>query len=211
VIWLRPFVVAALGAGGVAIARHNPTPAPAIVGVAAALALVAVLFRERGGAVAALGVGAAAAFVSPDGLGPLLVATGVVLACGIAEADAPLARWRDEIDALVALPALAGLAATVAAQPSNRGLVVAVTAAAAVAGSAWRGRADGDATLATVGGLAAFVLMIAPDQLDFFGDLPPATAHGARSVASGLAVFALVAVISELPSRPRGSYRAPSG
>jgi hypothetical protein len=213
VIWLRPYVVAGLGAGGVAVARHNPENGPVILGVAAAVAILAVLLRERGAALAALGVGASAAFVSPDGLGALLVASGVVLTFDVAAADARLIEWRHVIDAVIALPGLAGIAGSVAAQPSHRAVALGVTAAVVVAGSAVRGRAGtGNSTLAVLGVVAAFVVTLAPDRIRAFDDLPVATVQAARSVAAGLAVFALAGVIAELPrpSRPRGRHREPS-
>lgn len=206
-IWLRPILVAALGAGGVALARNNPTDGPAIVGVAAGVALVAALLRERGAAVATLGVGAAAAFVSPDGLGPLLVATGVVLTLDAAAVDARLAEWRHVIDAVVALPALAGLAGSVAAQPSHRGVALGIATAAVIVCSAVRGPTSrGNSVLAMFGVAAACVITLAPDRIGAFDDLPVATVQAARSVAAGLAVFALVVVAGALPRGAGGRY-----
>ncbi len=206
-IWVRPYVVAGLGAAGVAIARHNPTHGPTIVGVAAAVALLAVLLRERGAALAALGVGAAAAFVSADGLGALLVTSGVVLSLDIAAADQRLVEWRHVIDAVIALPGLAGIAGSVAAQPSQRAVVLGVVTAAVIAVSVWRGRAStGNSILAVLGVVAAFVVTLAPDRIRAFDDLPVATVQAARSVAAGLAVFALVAVLAALPLGKSGRY-----
>jgi hypothetical protein len=191
--------VGALGALGVTIARHNLEQGPLIVGIAAALALAAALARERGAAVAALGVGAAGAFAGPDAIGPLLVAVGVAIACDVAAVDRRLGPWHDVIDATVALPALAGLAATVAAQPSHRGVVLGAAAGAALLCSAWRGVARQPQPRSVmvepaIGLAAAFVLALAPERVDAFGELPSATVQSARSVAAGVAVFALVAL-----------------
>lgn len=206
----RAVVVAALGALGVAAARHYLTQAPAIVGAAGAVAVVAVIVREQGAAVAALGVGAAAAFVSPDGLGPLLVVSGVVVACDVGAADRRLAPWRHVVDAVIVLPAFAGLAGTVAAQPSHRGVALGIASGVVVAGSAWFGRtgrvetqkarerATTSSAVSVGGGLAAFVVTLAPDRLGALGDLPAPTVQAARSVTAGLAVFALVVVIAAL-------------
>ena len=196
---LRPALVGLLGALGVTIARHNLTDGPLIVGVAAALAAGCVLLRERGAAVAALGIGAAGAFGAPDGLGPLLVATGAVLACDPASVDRRLAPWRDVLEAGISVPALAGLAGTVAAQPSVRGVALGAAAAAAVVATAWRGttgsKAAGLLLVPGIGCAAAFAVALAPDRIEAFGDLPAATVQGARSIAAGLAVFALVLLV----------------
>jgi hypothetical protein len=217
---LRPVGVGLVGAAGVAVARQNLEQGPVIIGIAVVLALACVYARERGGAVAALGVGAAGAFAAPDGLGPLLVVAGVVIACDVAAVDRRLTGWHDVIDAAIALPALAGLAGTVAAQPSQRGVVLGAAAGVAVLGSAWRGVSRQPAPHGLmlepgVGLLAAFVIALAPERVAAFGDIPSATVQAARSVAAGLAVFALVALFEAVlaqrtpvrtqPARPQAA------
>ena len=213
---LRPALIAAGGAVGVAVARDNPTDGAAITVIAAVLAVVAAALRERGVAVAALGIGAAASFVTPDGIGPLLVVTGVVLSCDVAGVDRRLVQWRDVIDAAIALPALAGLAGTVAAQPSYRGVALGVAAAGAVTASAWRGarvRTGGPGDLAVLPGvalLAAFLLTLAPQRIDAFGRLPLATEQAANSLAAGFAVFVLIVALGAVRAEqiaPRGRHR----
>jgi hypothetical protein len=203
---LRPIVAGVVGAVGVAIARHNLTQGPLFVAVAAALVVVCLVAHERGGALAALGIGAAGAFSAPAGLGPLLVAAGVVVACDVAGVDRGLGEWRDVIDATIALPALAGLAGTVAAQPSHRGVALGVVAAAALVVAALRpptrqSRSSDVAVLSGIGLLGAFLILFAPDRVDAFGDLPTASVQGARSAATGFAVFALALVIGEVLAR----------
>jgi hypothetical protein len=205
---LRPIAAGVVGAVGVAIARHNPTQGPVFVGVAAALVLLCLLVRERGGALAALGIGAAGAFGAPDGLGPLLVAAGVLVACDVAGVDRRLREWRDVIDATIALPAVAGLAGTVAAQPSHRGVALGVVAAAAVTGSAWRPQAGPRpaadlALLSGLGLLGGFVVAFAPDRVEAFGDLPTASVQAARSATAAFGVFVLALLIGALQAERR--------
>lgn len=196
---MQAVLVGALGTLGVAFAHRNADSAPAIVAVTSAVAVAAALLRLRGLSVGALGVGAAAAFVSPDGLGPLLVVTGSLVACDVGRGDLRLAPWRDAIDGLIALPAFAGLAATAAAQPSARGMVVAVAAGLAVVLVVWRGpHPITDSVLApvvsTLGALGAAAVAIAPERLTRLGELPTATVQAGRSVAAGVALFGLVVV-----------------
>jgi hypothetical protein len=217
---LRPVAVGVLGAAGVALARHNLERGPAIVGIAAGVALLCVLTRERGAAVAAIGIGAAGAFAAPDGIGPLLVAAGIVIACDVAAVDRRLDAWHDVLDAAIALPGLAGLAGTVAAQPSHRGVALGVAAGVAVLGTAWRGVARQPAPHGlmlepAVGLLAACVVALAPERIAALGDLPSATVQASRSIAAGFAVFALVAAVDAIraeratpvPPRPAAHRR----
>ncbi|HUR78879.1 MAG TPA: hypothetical protein VMZ22_13100 [Acidimicrobiales bacterium] len=209
---LRPVLIAALGALGVTIARHNLTDGPLIVGVAAALAVSCAFFGERGAALGALGIGAAGAFAAPDGIGPLLVLTGVVVACDAAAVDRRLATWRDVIDAAIALPALAGLAGTVAAQPSARAMALGAASAVVVGVAVWRRRpatrAAGLLVMPGLGCLGAFVVALAPDQLSALGDLPTATVQGARSLAAGFAVFVLALLVGVVQAERAGNTKA---
>jgi hypothetical protein len=196
-----PVIVGGLGALGVAFARSLTSDAPAIVGIAAAVAVAAGALRVPSLGVAALGVGAAAAFVSPDGLAPLLVATGTVLACDVASADVRLSAWGDVVDGCIAVPALAGLAATAAAQPSQRAVVIAAAAGAAVllsvwrAGSAERWRRASSLLVPSLGAVSGVAVAFAPDRLPHLGELPAATVAASRSLASGLAAFAIVVLL----------------
>lgn len=212
---VRPVLIALAGGFGVAVARDNLTAGPAIVAAAAAVGLLCVLGRERGAALAALGVGAAGAFAAPDGVGPLLVVGGVVVGCRPAAVDGRLVPWRDVLDAAVALPGLAGLAGTVAAQPSARGIVLGGAVAATVFLTAWRGtRPPAIPELPLVAGfglLGALAVAVAPDRLPLLGDLPSASVQASRSAAAGLGVFALVllagAVQRERTVAPAGTAR----
>jgi hypothetical protein len=134
-----------------------------------------------------------------------------VIACDVAAVDRRLDAWHDVIDATIALPALAGLAGAIAAQPSLRGVTLGVAAAAVVTGTAWRGAARQPAPAGLmvepgVGFLAAFVVALAPDRVAALGDLPAATIQASRSVAAGLAVFALVATFEAV--RAERAFRA---
>jgi hypothetical protein len=200
---LLPLVVGVVASAGVSLARHNPDKGAAIVAAAAAVAVLAAVFGERGVAVAAIGVGAAASFPAPDGIGPLLVLTGVILTGDVGKVDGRLARWRYVIDAVVSVPALAGLAATIAAQPSQRAVALGASAAAGIAVTMWRNRSFDDPRLAVspvsyLAALGAVAVALAPDRLSALGDLPAATATAARSVAAGLAVFGLAVVADVL-------------
>jgi hypothetical protein len=211
---LRPLAAGVIGAVGVAIARDDLTRGPWFVAAAAVLVLLCVLVRERGVALAALGIGAAGAFGTPDGLGPLFVVAGVVVACEVAAIDGRLGEWRDVIDAAIALPALAGLAATVAAQPSQRGIVLGAVAAAAVGGAALRPPSarprSGDLLLLSAfGALGAFVVALGPDRVPALGDVPTATAQAARSLSYAFAVFVLVQLVGALQAERRASRPVP--
>ncbi|MBA2610204.1 MAG: hypothetical protein H0U92_14805, partial [Actinobacteria bacterium] len=103
---VRPGLIGGLGAVGVEFARHHTSNAPAVVFAAVTVVMVGAALRERGWAVAALGVGATAAFATPSGMGPLLVATGVVMGARPALVDTRIAQWPEIIDAVVALPAV---------------------------------------------------------------------------------------------------------
>ncbi|HVT75772.1 MAG TPA: hypothetical protein VHD87_01995 [Acidimicrobiales bacterium] len=207
---LLPLVVAAAGSVGVAVAHHNPDKGPAVVAVAAVAALVAAVFDERGVAVAAIGVGAAGAFPVPAGLAPLLVATGTVVSAEVGLVSRGLARWRAVVDALVCVPAAAGLAGTVAAQPSERGEVLAGAAVVALAVTLWRNRSGPPVVTAVspvayLGAVAAVALALAPDRFGALGDLPPATITAARSLAAGLGVFVLAVVADVLWAERRAA------
>jgi len=196
---LVPLVVAVVASAGVAIARHNPEKGAGIVAVAATVAVIAAVFGERGAALAAVGVGAAASFAVPNGIGPLLVLTGVVVSGDIGTIDRHVVRWRYVIDGLVALPALAGLAGTIAAQPSHRAVALGAATAAAIAVTMWRNRSLVTARYAVspvsyLAAPAAVLVVLAPDRLTALGDLPAASVTAARSVAAGLAVFVLAVV-----------------
>jgi hypothetical protein len=200
---LLPLVVAVVASAGIALARHNPDQGAGIVAVAAVVALVCAVLGERGAAIAAIGVGAAASFPAPDGLGPLLAVTGVVITGDIGLVDRHLVRWRYLIDALVCLPALGGLAGTIAAQPSQRAVALGAASGLAIAVTLWRNRTVkrprfAASPISYIAALAAIVVVLAPDRLTGLGDLPPATITAARSLAAGLAVFALVVVADVL-------------
>lgn len=200
---LLPLVVAVVASAGVSVARHNPDKGPGIVAVAAAVAVIAAVFGERGAALAAIGVGAAASFAAPDGVGPLLVLTGVVVTGDVGTVDRRLVRWRYVIDALISVPALAGFAATIAAQPSHRAVALGAAAAAAIAITMWRNRwrvkvRDAVSPVSYLAALAAVVVVLVPDRLTTLGDLAPASVTAARSVAAGLAVFVLAVVVDVL-------------
>ncbi|HVV35067.1 MAG TPA: hypothetical protein VHC63_00575 [Acidimicrobiales bacterium] len=207
---LLPLVVGAAGSAGVAVAHHNPDKGPAVVAVASLVAVVAAVFDERGVAVAALGVGAAGAFPVPAGLAPLLVATGTIVSTEIGLVARGLARWRVLLDALVCVPAAAGLAGTVAAQPSERGEVLAGAAVVALAATLWRNRTvplvvTAGSPVAYLGAVAAVALALAPDRIHALGDLPPATITAARSLAAGLGVFVLAVVADVLWAEGRAA------
>lgn len=200
---LLPLLAAVVASAGVSLARHNPDKGAGIVAVAVTVAVVAALLGERGVALAAIGVGAAASFPAPDGIGPLLVLTGVVLTGDVGKVDRRLARWRYVVDGVVSVPALAGLAATIAAQPSQRAVALGAAAAAGIAVTMWRNRSFVAPRLAVspvsyLAALAAVAVVLAPDRLHALGDLPAATITAARSVAAGLAVFALAVVADAL-------------
>lgn len=203
---IRPAAVAAVGGLGVVIARHNAEHAPVVVFTAVAVVVVATVLRERGLAVAALGVGATAAFAAPAGLGPLLVATGVVIGARPSLVDRRLAHWPEIVDASVGLPAVAGLASVAAAQPSTRGAFIAGAAAVLVVGTWWRGprhgHAPGPATIASYLGAAGGVaIALAPARLTFLGELPTAVDTAGRGLAAAVAVFAVVCLIEVVRSR----------
>jgi apolipoprotein N-acyltransferase len=149
-------------------------------------------------------VGAAAAFASPPGLGPLLVAAGAVIAAEPASVDARLARWPEVFDGLIALPALAGLASVAAAQPSERGLAVGAGAGVLAVVSWWRGPRHGDheprqeTVIAYLGAIVGILLAFAPELFSVLGVLPAATVQAGRGLASGLAVFALATVLRQV-------------
>lgn len=211
-------VVAGLGGGlGVWAARGNVDSAPVVVAVALVLAALAAYARWRGVALAALGVGAAAAFASPAGLGPLLVATGVIVAAAPAAIDRRVSHWPDLVDGLVALPALAGLASVVAAQPSERGLAVGFGAAVLSAGSWWRGPRRGvaepqdETVVSYLGAVGGLMLVFAPGLFDVLGVLPDATRTAGRGLAAGIGVFALALLLPEVWTlRLNRTNRAPS-
>jgi hypothetical protein len=116
--------------------------------------------------------------------------------------DPHLARWRYVIDGVVCVPALGGLAATIAAQPSHRAVALGVVTAGAILITMWRNRAFVTARAVSpasyVAAAAALVVVLAPDRITALGDLPPATVTAARSVAAGLAVFVLAVVLDVL-------------
>lgn len=209
---IRPFLVALGGWVGVASARDNIDNAPSFVCVAIVALLVATYFQERGAAVAALGVGATAAFATPAGIGPLLVATGVVLAAHPSTVDRRLARWPEIVDALVAAPALAGLASVAAADPSQRGVAVSFAAVVLLVGTWWRGprndfgRTHRDAVASYLGALGGAALILIPDQLDALGALPSATVTAGRGLAAALAVFAIACLVQELREERPARY-----
>lgn len=197
---LSPVAAAVAGGFGVWAARDNVDAAPAVVGAAILLALVAAFFRERGVALCAVGVGAAAAFVSPAGLGPLLVVAGVCIAAQPAAVDRRVARVPELVDGLVALPGLAGLAGVVAAQPSARGLALGAGTGAVAVLSWWRGprhrvhEPEGETVVAYLGAVVATLLVFAPELFDVLGVLPAQTRTTGRGLAAAFAVFALTAV-----------------
>jgi hypothetical protein len=198
--FVRPAAVAGLGAAGVTVARHNTEHAPVVVFGAVAAVVIATALRERGAAVAALGAAATAAFTTPSGLGPLLVATGVVIAARPALVNRRVAQWPEIVDAVIALPAAAGLAGVAAAQPSERGGVVAAAAGLFLLTTWWRGprhdaRPPRVALASYAGAIGAIVVTLAPDRVDALGPLPAATVTAERGVAAGLGVFAVVWVI----------------
>lgn len=204
--FVRPVVVGGVGVLGVIVARHNTEHAPVVVFVAVAAVVVATVLRERGLAVAALGVGATAAFVVPAGLGPLLVAAGIVISARPALVERRLAHWPEVVDALVGLPALAGIASAAASQPSTRGAYVAGATGVLVVGTWWRGPRHGHPpsvpTWASyLGAVAAIALVLAPERLTFLGALPGAVATTGRGLAAALAVFGLVCLIEVIRAR----------
>ncbi len=203
---IRPVAIAAFGGLGVVIARHNTEHAPVVVFTAVAMVVVATVLRERGLAVASLGVGATAAFAAPAGLGPLLVAAGVVIGARPSLVDRRLAHWPEIVDAIVGLPAVAGLASVAAAQPSTRGAFVAGAAAVLLVGTWWRGprhvHTPGPPTVASYLGVAAGVgIALAPARLTFLGELPPEVDTAGRGLAAGVAVFAVICLIEVVRSR----------
>jgi hypothetical protein len=200
---LLPLVVAVIASAGVSLARHNPDMGAGIVAVVATVAVACALIGERGAALAAIGVGAAASFPVPGGLAPLLVLTGVIVTGDIGLVDRRVARWRYVLDAIVSLPALGGLAATIAAQPSHRAVALGGAAAAGVGITLWRNRTTSTARYAGspvsfLAAAAAVVVVLVPDRLRALGAMPPATVTAARSVAAGLAVFVLALVVDAL-------------
>ncbi|MEY2399541.1 MAG: hypothetical protein QOJ00_2715 [Actinomycetota bacterium] len=198
---VAPVAVGAAGALGVAVARHNAAHAPVVVGIALAFAVAAAALRQRGAALAALGVASCAAFATPEGLGPLLVACGAVIAARPSSADRRVAAWPEVVDALVALPGVAGLAGVVAAEPSERAGVIAAASVMVLVGSWWRGpRHDAVAVTrptpaAYLAVVAAVALVLAPEHLGRLGAMPAATRTAGRGAAAGLAVVAVVCVI----------------
>lgn len=209
---IRPFLVALAGWVGVAVARDNIDNAPSIVCVAICALLVATYFQERGAAVAALGVGATAAFATPAGLGPLLVATGVVLAAHPSTVDRRLARWPEIVDALIAAPALAGFASIAAAQPSQRGAAISAAAVALLVGTWWRGprndfgRTHRDAVASYLGALFGAALILIPGQFDVLGTLPSATVTAGQGLTAALAVFGIACLVQELREERPARY-----
>jgi hypothetical protein len=200
---LLPLVVAVVGSAGVAMARHSPANGAAIAAAGAAGAVICAAIGERGAAVAAIGLGAAASFPAPDGLGPLLVLTGVIVTGDIGLVDRRLMRWRYLIDALVCLPALGGLAGTIAAQPSHRAVALGTAGAVAIAVTLWRNRTpttarNAGSPLSYLAAMAAIVVVLAPERISALGDLPPATVTAARSVSGGFAVFVLAVLLDVL-------------
>lgn len=209
----RPVLVGLAGWVGVVIARHYVLHAPWVVGGSLAAATAAVALRERGAALAAIGVATAAAFTTTAGLGPLLVVTGVVLASAPAAADRRLIAWSDAVDGLIALPALAGLATAVAAAPSQRATVVGAATAVAVAASRFRpARVPPHPATASVLGLVLGVsLAAAAPWWTRLGELPGSTRPTGTGVSAAFAVFAVVAVAQHLPRKgalapPRGQH-----
>jgi hypothetical protein len=206
---LRPTLIGVAGWIGVVVARHNVTNAPVVVGIALATAAIAVALRERGAALAAIGVAVASAFVATDGLGPFIVVTGVALATTPAYAHRVLAPWADVIDGLIALPALAGLATVVASEPSQRGAVVGAVAGGVLIAS-WlrpplpRARPAFASFLGLIGGVA---IAMAPQVWDRLGQLPASTEAAGRGLAAAIAVFAIVGV-AEAVWRPRNAAAA---
>ena len=200
----RPALVALFGSFGVSVARDNTDNAPSVVCVAVFAIASATIYRERGAAVAALGVAATAAFATPAGLGPLLVATGVVVAAHPSTVDWRLAEWPEVVDGLIAAPAFAGLASVAAAQPGQRGAVVAAAAVAFLVGTWWRGprhgeaRAHADSVASYLGALGGAALVFVPGQFDVLGVLPTAVETAGRGLAAGLAVFAVGCLVQEL-------------
>ena len=190
------------------VARQNDLRAPTVVGVVLLLAAAAVVAHERGAALAAIGVAATAAFGAPAGLGPLLVVVALAVSCRPGALDPRLAPWADVVDAVIALPALAGLAAVVASEPSVRGVAVGVGAAAVVIITWLRPPHDVAGRPASGVGLVLGVpLALAPQLWDWLGALPRPTTVSGRGAAAGFGVFAVVAVIQELQSRRRSPAR----
>ena len=214
---VAPVVAGALGAAGVWAARNNVDAAPLVVFVALAVAAACVVLRQRGLAITALGVGTAAAFPSPSGLGPLLVVTGVIIATQPSAIDRRFARWPELIDALIALPALAGLANVVSAQPSERGLAVGVGAGALAILSWWRGPRHGvhepldETVTAYVGAVGGLLLAFAPSLFSVLGVLPEATTQAGEGLAAGLAVFVLLLVARTVRTNRPTQARAQAG
>lgn len=198
---IRPGLVALAGVIGITVARDNVDNAPLVLCVVLAAAMVATFFRERGAAVAAIGVAATAAFATPAGLGPLLVATGVVLAAHPATVDRRLAAWPEIVDGLLAVPGFAGLASVAAAQPSQRGAVLAAASLVFLVGTWWRGprHADTyghrDSVASYLGALGGVALLLGAEQFDFLGDLPSAVTTAGRGLAAGLAVFGVACLV----------------
>ena len=205
----RPVVVGLAGWAGIVAARHNALHAPAVVGVAIAIAALAVVVRERGAAVAAIGAAAAAAFATPAGLGPLRVVVGVAIATRPTFVDARFAVWSDVVDGLIALPAFAGLATSVASEPSQRGAVVAAATALAIVGTRLRPptRPARASPVSFVGLAAGASLAFAPQLWLRLGELPEATRAAGRGLAAAFGVFVVVAVVEELFARRTGSVR----
>lgn len=213
---IAPIAAGGLGGIGVWAARQNVDYAPAIVFVALAVAVAATALRQRGIALAAIGVGAAAAFPSPPGLGPLLVATGAVVATAPSAIDTRLARWPELFDGLIAVPALAGLASVAAAQPSERGLAVTVGAGVLAVFSWWRGprhdlhEPDHETVVAYLGAVGGLLLAFAPELFEVFGVLPDATVTAGRGLAAGLAVFVIALVLRQLGTQRTKGTLAPT-
>jgi hypothetical protein len=207
---LSPLIVAVIASGAVSFAHNNPDSGAGTVAVAVVVALIAAVFGERGAAIAAIGVGAAASFPEPNGLGPRLVLTGVGVAGEIGTIDRRVVRWRYVIDALVSLPALAGLAGTIAAQPSQRAVALGVATAAATAVTMWRNRSFvvrryAVSPVAYAAAAGAVAVMLVPDRLSALGDVPRATITAAHSVAAALGVFVLAVVADVLWAERRAA------
>ncbi len=199
-----PLVAGVVGGLGVWGARVAVDAAPAVVFAALALSVVAVVLRERGVALAVLGVGAASGFATPAGLGPILVAAGVLIAARPASVDPRVAPWPEIVDGLIALPALAGLASVVAAQPSERGLTLGAGAGVLAVLSWWRGPRHGEhepdhaTVIAYMGAVGGVMATCAPELFGVLGVLPDATVTAGHGLVTALAVFAIALVLGQL-------------
>jgi len=209
--------VGGLGALGIVVARDSVNNAPVVVGLAVAAAVIGVALRERGFAVAALGVAATAAFATPAGLGPMLVATGAVIGARPELVDRRVAEWPEIVHAAIALPGLAGLAGVVAAQPSQRGVVVGAAAGVLAVATWWRGPRHASlsstrpSVAAFLGLPAAAGITLAPDRLDALGALPAATINAGRGAAAAVGVFAVTCLIQAVHTQRDDAKRLRRG